>query len=234
MRSRVLLYRQDELCKLETKLLRLDEADNKESEESRKALRSRKHDEGRDSLRKTLIQQIDDKMKQYDDMVNRIQIYVTLKAPSSRNFKSFRTWIFNEKPLTREESGFLNHRDDFVALSDERECSWLDGVVEDVLERCLPRLVMDILFTSPEQRLKTDDPKYVQLRSKHRIDVLVRLILTMMTVGLLVGPSAVLFLVSGHSALKIGLIMIFTLLFSLALGVGTKAKRHEMVAATAT
>ena len=65
MRSRVLLYRQDELCKLETKLLRLDEADNKESEESRKALRSRKHDEGRDSLRKTLIQQIDDKMKQY-------------------------------------------------------------------------------------------------------------------------------------------------------------------------
>ena len=46
-------------------------------------------------------------------------------------------------------------------------------------------------------------------------------------------PSAVLFLMDGHGILKVLIIMIFTLLFSAALSVFTKAKRHEMFAATA-
>ena len=46
-------------------------------------------------------------------------------------------------------------------------------------------------------------------------------------------PTAVLFLVEDHGLLKIMLIMIFTMLFSAALSVFTKAKRHEMFAATA-
>ena len=66
------------------------------------------------------------------------------------------------------------------------------------------------------------------------MDVLVRLILTLTTVGLLVGPSAILFFVPAHRTLKIVLIMLFTLLFSAAVSVFTKAKRHEMLAATAT
>lgn len=90
-----------------------------------------------------------------------------------------------------------------------------------------------MLLRSSEQRLKTDD-KYVSLISKHRTDIVVRLILTLTTVGLLVGPSTVLFIVPGHPTLKIVLIMVFTLLFSAAVSVFTKAKRHEMLAATAT
>ncbi len=74
----------------------------------------------------------------------------------------------------------------------------------------------------------------MRLVSKHRIDLLVRLILTISIVALLVGPSAVLFLVPNHSTLKICLIMVFTLLFSAAVSAFTKAKRHEMLAATAT
>lgn len=89
------------------------------------------------------------------------------------------------------------------------------------------------LFTSKEQSNKTDDD-HLHLVSKRRVDVLVRLVLTITTVGLLVGPSAVLFLVTGHDTFKIVLIMGFTLLFSAALSVATKAKRHEMLAATAT
>lgn len=90
-----------------------------------------------------------------------------------------------------------------------------------------------MLLRSSEQRLKTDD-KYVSLISKHRTDIVVRLILTLTTVGLLVGPSTVLFIVPGQPTLKIVLIMVFTLLFSAAVSIFTKAKRHEMLAATAT
>ena len=88
-------------------------------------------------------------------------------------------------------------------------------------------------FTSHTQSLKSDDD-HVRLVSKHRIDLLVRLILTVSVVALLVGPSAVLFLVPEHSTLKICLILVFTLLFSAAISAFTKAKRHEMLAATAT
>ena len=71
LRSRVLLYRQDELSKLEDTLVALDQEDAEMDEESRLALMSRKTDEARNEdpqySRKTLIQKIDDKLKQYGE-----------------------------------------------------------------------------------------------------------------------------------------------------------------------
>ena len=189
-----------------------------------------------------------------DDLVTRIRIYVSLKKPSGRDLSSFMSWVWDEKPLSREESRFLEHKDDFVALSDGQEVGWLDGFVEDTMSKCIPKRMMKVrpgdkklwkarrislsntcqmLFTSKEQYRKSDD-KNLHLMSKYRMDVVVRLILTLTTVGLLVGPSAILFVVPGHRTLKIVLIMLFTLLFSAAISVFTKAKRHEMLAATAT
>ena len=62
---------------------------------------------------------------------------------------------------------------------------------------------------------------------------MVRLTLTFIAVVLLMAPTTVLFIVPGHPTLKIVLIMLFTLLFSAAMSVFTKARRHEMFAATA-
>ena len=62
---------------------------------------------------------------------------------------------------------------------------------------------------------------------------MVRLTLTFIAVVLLMAPTTVLFVVPAHATLKIVLIMLFTLLFSAAMSVFTKAKRHEMFAATA-
>ena len=194
-----------------------------------------------------------------DGLVSRIQTYLSLKAPTSRNARTFIDWIDDHKPLSPEESSFIQHKDDFVALSDGQESGWLDGIVEDGLSWCLPAKLMKVqcplscrfisqlasqratiltlepqkFFTSEEQTKKSDDD-HLHLYSKRRIDVVVRLVLVLTTVGLLVGPSAVLYFVTGQSALKICLIMVFSLLFATALSVCTKAKRHEMLAATAT
>lgn len=66
LRSRVLLYRQDELSVLEKDLIALDTDDD---ENRPLALQSRKHDEQTDKdpvySRKVLIQKIDDKLKEY-------------------------------------------------------------------------------------------------------------------------------------------------------------------------
>jgi hypothetical protein len=63
--------------------------------------------------------------------------------------------------------------------------------------------------------------------------MIARAALTVTTVAILIGPSAILFEVRGHPVAKLFVIMTFTLLFSLAVSLFTKAKRHEMLAATA-
>lgn len=77
----------------------------------------------------------------------------------------------------------------------------------------------------------SDNPN-ICLCSKQRIDILIRIVLTITSVSMLLGPSAVLFLVSGHNLLKLSLIGVFTILFSAALHAFSKARRHENFAAT--
>ncbi|KAL8907873.1 MAG: hypothetical protein Q9171_005676 [Xanthocarpia ochracea] len=196
LHTRVLLHRQDELAEMEKTLIAMDDEDKDQDPLS---LESRRRDDDRveQHSRKSLMAKIDDKLKDYDDLVTRIRRNVTIPRPLDRDYGSLYKWIHDEKPLCREETKFIQ-----------------------------------FILSSSEERKKTDD-KYVQLYSKYRVDVLARLILTVVAVVLLMVPTAVLFLVNDHGVLKIMLIMIFTMLFSAALSVFTKAKRHEMFAATA-
>ena len=174
LRSRVLLYRQDELSKLEETLVALDQEDWETDDASRLALMSRKTDEARNEdprySRKTLIQKIDDKLKQYgmywqfgrsekltlatDNCVSNIRLYAGMRTPCNRNWNSFAAWMKNKKPLTPEEREFMHHKDDFVALADDAECGWLDGVVEDTLSGFLPKKVIDVRISCFQQSIK--------------------------------------------------------------------------------
>ena len=68
LRSRLLLYRQDELSVLEKGLLALDN-DDKNNQDRKLALSSRRFDEEDDDdpedSRKALMRKIDDKLKEY-------------------------------------------------------------------------------------------------------------------------------------------------------------------------
>ena len=87
------------------------------------------------------------------------------------------------------------------------------------------------IFISPEQR-RISDSRSLRLRSKDRIDILIRIVLTITSASMLLGPSAVLYLVNGHNVLKLLLIGAFTVFFSVALHAFSKARRHENFAAT--
>ena len=80
-----------------------------------------------------------------DGLVSRIKTYLSFRAPSSRNARTFIDWIDDHKPLSPEESDFIKHKDDFVALSDGQESGWLDGIVEDGLAWCLPKKLMKVV-----------------------------------------------------------------------------------------
>jgi hypothetical protein len=91
------------------------------------------------------------------------------------------------------------------------------------------------LFCSPETRAKAD--QHTILYSKNRIDALVTTIITLMILFLLIIPIYVLWhLENGRasaSAVTIGVLLVFTLMFSAVLSLFTRARRHEILGAAA-
>lgn len=228
-RIRHLLYCQDELAQLQEGLLRQDIKDASTTE-GQKLLISRVFYEFRNDQfpREAFMNKIGPKLKEYDDLVERTIRFASLRAPDARDLEGVKGWIRDQQPLCSGESDRLLNGSDFVALVEKHEECWLDQVVERAVAKCFPR---DSIFTSPKQRRISDNPS-LRLRSKHRIDVLIRVVLTITAVSMLLGPSAVLYIVSGHKVLKLLLIGAFTVLFSAALHAFSKARRHENFAAT--
>jgi len=229
LHQRVLLYRQDELRALEDRLIRLDDED---AEDDPKLLKSRKLDDVKEgSLRRGLIQEIDEKLEEYVKVMQRMKFVSNCKTASARNYTSVSNWLHNKAPLSNEETEFIHHKADIIAIGDGEEQSWFDGFVEDTLSK-VPCRFTRLLFTSPEQRSMTDDA-YVHLYSKERINILVRLFICMLAVVLLMGPVALMLLVPTLSYVKLIIIMVFTLVFSVILSICTRARRHEVYGATA-
>jgi hypothetical protein len=229
LHTRVLLYRQDELRELEDQLVRLD-AEDAECEDP--ILTSRVLDDAQEgSGRKGLIQEIDDKLKEYDELVMRCKDLASLRRSTSRDYNSLANWMHNEKPLSREESEFINSKEDFIALCEQEEGGWFDGMIEDVLSK-IPCKLTRLLFTTADQRRKSDD-KYTNYHSKTRINLMVRVIICFLAVLVLVAPVVLLFLVHESYAAKVLVLLSFTIFFCICISVFTKAKRHEVFAATA-
>lgn len=98
---------------------------------------------------------------------------------------------------------------------------------------------MYILTLKPrkESQGKTEDPT-IHYYDRGRIRFCVTMIITFMILALLIVPIWLLYKLSVQGTIAtdpktIGVILVPTLLFSLMLSVFTKAKRHELLAASA-
>lgn len=228
LHNRVLLYRQDELRELEQKLLSMDKAAGKTDDTM---LKCRMREQRTSDDRRHLINEIDDKLKEYNDIVQRTRTFATLQRATERNYKSVCNWIHHSAPLVQEEASTFDKDRDFVAIVDAKEGSWFDGRVETALSRFGGSFTRQ-LFISKRDRSSTAD-KLVRLYSKRRIDIFSRLVITFLAVVLLMAPVIALFGSHEKGAIKILIIFLFTMAFSVALSLCTKAKRHEVFAATA-
>lgn len=90
---------------------------------------------------------------------------------------------------------------------------------------------------TPELRAKTKN-KAIHYVSPSRIDMLVGLVITAIIFVLLVLPVVAMYKLASigkdNSTIKaVGVLVVFTLLFSAAMSFVTKAKRHELFAASA-
>ena len=132
LHNRVLLYRQDELRELEEQLLAVDKVAEKQNDGT---LECRVRGERCSGQQRDLMNRIDDKLREYNDIVQRTRAFASLQKATPRNHKSVCNWLNHAAPLVKEEAETFDKDRDFVALVDAKEGSWFDGAVETALSR---------------------------------------------------------------------------------------------------
>ncbi|KAL8967089.1 MAG: hypothetical protein Q9183_003076 [Haloplaca sp. 2 TL-2023] len=171
-----------------------------------------------------------------------------LERPSNRDYRSVLRFMENGGgQLFEEESSWVYDKEDLVTLRPGREHAWLDGILERVLKVLLllharnhPLQTSSLrrrLIITQETDARTDDAA-IHYYDRRRISKCVTFIITIMILILLMVPIWLLYKSSVRGTLTksadtIILILAFTLIFSAALSAFTKAKRHEIVAASA-
>lgn len=91
------------------------------------------------------------------------------------------------------------------------------------------------MLRSRHERKKSDNDD-LEFYSNQRANTLVKAIIAATTTLLLVIPVVVLYLLTVHHAsggIKIGVLLLFVVVFAVALATMTRATRHEMFAASA-
>ncbi|KAL9606636.1 MAG: hypothetical protein Q9179_000222 [Wetmoreana sp. 5 TL-2023] len=241
--TRILLSKQDELREIETDLDAMDHRDEKTSDRTRKCLKSRGKDFARASAqgsptRKDLLRSAEDKLLEYGQLLLQAQQLVSMNKPADRDHLSVQNFLENgflengesTRPLMQADSEFVYRREDLVTLRPGRESAWLDAFVERLLK---------IIHCEPvqETRLKSNDSR-VRYYTKQRVDRLVTFIISAIMLILLVVPTYALYRVtnmkgSSTNVTCIGILLVATLVFSAVLSLFTKAKRHEILGASA-
>ncbi|EMF11142.1 uncharacterized protein SEPMUDRAFT_150153 [Sphaerulina musiva SO2202] len=172
---------------------------------------------------------------------------VSLQRPASRDYQTMKNWFAFREPITRGEARYIRKKEDIVTLRTGRESAGFDGFVE----RCLTRLdcwlkacgsnMIQRIFLTRELQNKTGDEKdkkYISYFAPARIDALVNFIITVIIFILLVLPVVVMYRITETSAAQspldaIGVLIVFTCVFGMAMSSLTTAKRHELFAASA-
>jgi hypothetical protein len=189
-----------------------------------------------DRTRADVLEELRIKVCQYDELLVKARELVSFQRPTNRDYTSVRNWIHHIGPLVDEEQEYILWKEDIVTLRHGREWAGFDGMVEGWLHKIDCRLIR-WLFCTDDLRRKTDD-KNVYYFSPSRVSNLVNLFITSAIFLLLAAPVLGMYRLSimhsGRSMFAaIGVLMVFTLLFAAAMSLLTKAKRHELFAASA-
>ncbi|PQE28352.1 Peptidase C14 caspase domain protein [Rutstroemia sp. NJR-2017a BBW] len=239
LHTRLLLTKQHEIRELEAELDRMDEAD--EGAEDKRRARSRKFDVKLEQqelkanpairTRTKILEEIENKLKAYDELLLRARALNSMSRPSETDYRSVENYMFDKKPLIDEEQGFIYDKNDLVTLREGREGAYLDKMIEKFLQ------TFHCMFLQDDRR-KTTDPN-LHYYSKSRKDIFVTSLLVLVLLLLLILPVFLLYrLTEQHNieityAVSIGVLLVFTLMFSAVLSLFTQAKRHEIFGAAA-
>ena len=80
-------------------------------------------------------------LRYIDEILAKARDLNAFQRPSKRDYRSFRRWFWNKKPLSfaREEE-FIKRKEDLVTLRHGREWAGFDGLIEEVVRKIPCRL----------------------------------------------------------------------------------------------
>ncbi|PSN67486.1 hypothetical protein BS50DRAFT_600854 [Corynespora cassiicola Philippines] len=186
--------------------------------------------------RNDILEDLRVKVCQYDELLTKSREITSFQRPTDGDYNSVRNWFKNKAPLVSEEQDYILWKEDIVTLRHGREWANFDGMVEQMLHKINCSLVRR-LFCTDDLKRKTSDG-LVHYYSPSRVAKLVNLIITTVIFILLAAPVLSMYQLSTLNTTQaifaaIGVLMIFTLLFAAAMSLLTKARRHELFAASA-
>ncbi|EPE33103.1 hypothetical protein GLAREA_06115 [Glarea lozoyensis ATCC 20868] len=242
LQARLLLTRQEELRRLESRL------DDRDIEDEKVKKKMKLIDEIQRKFQAYgMVRLYTGSTKSSEEFLASLMLtakeMALLSPPTARAWHSMETYMVQTRPV-KEPEEFIRYREDLVSLKPGREHSFLDTVVEKLLFKARGWKMVHKLFTTPILREKVDmdkeDGSGTVLFSRERITMVVSLLLTITILVLLVVPIYVLSRLTEASkgnetsmTVIIFILLIFTLLFSGALWLFTRAKRHEILSAAA-
>ncbi|MCJ1351954.1 MAG: hypothetical protein MMC33_001938 [Icmadophila ericetorum] len=237
LHSRVLLHLQNSLAVLERELDRKDGVDA-----GKICLQSIAKDKQQDKSKRSreiILTDIRKRLVEYDEILAKARELVSFQKPSNRDYNSVINWFSNVEPLVEKEQAFIRHREDLLTINTGREWCGFDGMIEKMLKKCDCWLIRR-LFLTEELRKKTQASE-IHYFDKKRVEKLVGIIITAIIFVLLILPVIGMYKLTevGDAAnpqstfTAIGVLVVFTLLFSAAMSLLTKAQRHELFAASA-
>ncbi|KAH7308779.1 hypothetical protein BKA65DRAFT_519887 [Rhexocercosporidium sp. MPI-PUGE-AT-0058] len=228
--NRIILHCEVELMELEKQLHDLDKRDN-EHPITYHRLKRIKHRAGWDEEQNILMDKMKVKLKEYDELVLRHAQMQALGRPPERVHKALFHWIWQNKPLAAGYWDFIRYEDDFLGIKRDKS-SHLEIFIQDRLNTW-PWKLMKQHFITEKERKKTDE-KRVTYYSATRFKAFAGMLLVLTTVGILLTPVFLLFLIPMSRSLMAVTASIFIVLFSVVMSVVTGAEVYKVFVSTAT
>lgn len=258
LHSRILLDLQDEITELEKELDQCDWDDHDENEDTprfRQPCPDLAEGEEEPRNRRVVLREIKKLLMEYDEVLIKARQLEAFQRPSDRDYRSVRRYHTNTKPLMDAEMDSVRSKEDIVSISTGRERAAFDGGVEKMIGQVdgaiqkwfnLKQPPLLKYFRTPELAAKTVNTD-VSLYSATRIDKMVNIFITFVIFVLLIVPIVTMYQLTSSITIEgntpaansrntfnaVGVLIVFTLLFSSCMSVLTKAARHEMFAASA-
>ncbi|KAL8730387.1 MAG: hypothetical protein Q9181_004684 [Wetmoreana brouardii] len=230
--ARNLLYLQSELHELEERLKNLDKEDGKDThnEEAQKAARNWNYYSDprneRACQHRALQKEIRAKIKEYHEAMLLESRILALSSPSSRTLHAFKRW-FNLNSVPK-----LWGRDEHL-FDDEQDLVALAPVDNDRLNLFL-RTYFGWFFRQRDDEVPSAGSSKLFYYPQRRIHTAGALISIFFSAILLVGAIVCLLLIANKDMhLRVGMIVLFTCMFALVVGLITNARRAEIFGATA-
>jgi hypothetical protein len=255
--SRLLLDKQDELRGMEREMDLMDLEDAETDE-----LRLRTCDQYPEDVahKKELFSRMEAKFREYGKMplasTTRLEGFwlriasllvtaqqlASFQEPTSWDYKSVWNYMHStEAPLCETDTEWVEWKGDLVSLRPGRDHAWLDSIIEHILKWCQCKLgaksTIEYFFCSQEDIQKSQGETVYF--NRQRIERVALSIIISAILALLIIPIYILYhLVTEIGTAQsystcIGILLVFTLLFSAVISAFTKAKRHEILAAAA-